>query len=154
MSSPSILFKFILVCAFPYILGFSENSIEIRLMVNGNLVHTHCVPHMKLITAKVTLLEVPFYLSIESFIPPNSKIKTGMDNCVFFSVNLEIQQLRQLFFEAQRNLFQAKKSLPFWITGWQALCGIIMKISSSVFVSESVVLYSLSFSPSLYSAFM
>eukprot|EP00111_Clytia_hemisphaerica_P002541 TCONS_00007245-protein len=41
-----------IVCAFPYILGFSENSIEIRLMVNGNLVHTHCVPHMKLITAK------------------------------------------------------------------------------------------------------
>ena len=42
-----------IVCAFPYILGFSENSIEIRLMVNGNLVHTQSVPHMKLITAKV-----------------------------------------------------------------------------------------------------
>ena len=44
------------VCAFPYILGFSENSIEIRLMVNGNLVHTQSVPHMKLITAKVPFL--------------------------------------------------------------------------------------------------
>lgn len=41
-----------IVCAYPYILGFSQNSIEIRLMVNGNLVHTLCVPQVKLLTAK------------------------------------------------------------------------------------------------------
>ncbi|XP_065647136.1 GTPase-activating Rap/Ran-GAP domain-like protein 3 isoform X2 [Hydra vulgaris] len=41
-----------IVCAFPFLLGFSDNSIEIRLMVNGSLVHTLCVPDLMLITAK------------------------------------------------------------------------------------------------------
>ena len=45
---------FILVCAFPFLLGFSENAIEIRLLVNGNLVHTLCVPGIHLITSKVS----------------------------------------------------------------------------------------------------
>lgn len=51
----SFRFHLLLVCAFPFILGFSENAIEIRLLVNGNLVHTLCVPGIKLITSKVSV---------------------------------------------------------------------------------------------------
>ncbi|XP_036318191.1 GTPase-activating Rap/Ran-GAP domain-like protein 3 isoform X2 [Rhagoletis pomonella] len=40
------------VCAFPYILGFTSDSIEIRLLVNGNLVHTAMMPELQLITSK------------------------------------------------------------------------------------------------------
>ncbi|XP_054729663.1 GTPase-activating Rap/Ran-GAP domain-like protein 3 isoform X1 [Anastrepha obliqua] len=40
------------VCAFPYILGFTSDSMEIRLLVNGNLVHTAMMPELQLITSK------------------------------------------------------------------------------------------------------
>lgn len=40
------------VCAFPYILGFTSDSIEIRLLVNGNLVHTAIMPELQMITSK------------------------------------------------------------------------------------------------------
>ncbi|XP_029409205.2 GTPase-activating Rap/Ran-GAP domain-like protein 3 isoform X2 [Bactrocera dorsalis] len=40
------------VCAFPYILGFTSDSMEIRLLVNGNLVHTTIMPELQLITSK------------------------------------------------------------------------------------------------------
>ncbi|XP_039960598.1 GTPase-activating Rap/Ran-GAP domain-like protein 3 isoform X1 [Bactrocera tryoni] len=40
------------VCAFPYILGFTSDSMEIRLLVNGNLVHTAIMPELQLITSK------------------------------------------------------------------------------------------------------
>jgi hypothetical protein len=41
-----------LVCAFPYILAFGEDSIEIRLIVNGNLVEACVYPKLKFITSK------------------------------------------------------------------------------------------------------
>lgn len=40
------------MCAFPYILAFTSDSIEIRLLVNGSLVHTAIMPELQLITAK------------------------------------------------------------------------------------------------------
>ncbi|XP_035410992.1 GTPase-activating Rap/Ran-GAP domain-like protein 3 isoform X24 [Cygnus atratus] len=40
------------VCAFPYILAFTTDSIEIRLVVNGNLVHTAVVPELQLVASR------------------------------------------------------------------------------------------------------
>uniref|UniRef100_A0A8D0HJC1 GTPase-activating Rap/Ran-GAP domain-like protein 3 n=1 Tax=Sphenodon punctatus TaxID=8508 RepID=A0A8D0HJC1_SPHPU len=42
-----------IVCAFPYILAFTTDSIEIRLVVNGNLVHTAVVPDLQLVASRV-----------------------------------------------------------------------------------------------------
>jgi len=42
------------VCAFPYLLAFTNTTIEIRLVVNGNLVHTLVLPQLYLITSKVS----------------------------------------------------------------------------------------------------
>ncbi|XP_060769195.1 GTPase-activating Rap/Ran-GAP domain-like protein 3 isoform X2 [Neoarius graeffei] len=41
-----------IVCAFPYILAFTTDSIEIRLVVNGNLVYTAVVPELHLIASR------------------------------------------------------------------------------------------------------
>ncbi|KAK1787605.1 hypothetical protein P4O66_016102 [Electrophorus voltai] len=41
-----------IVCAFPYILAFTTDSIEIRLVVNGNLVYTAVVPELQLIASR------------------------------------------------------------------------------------------------------
>ncbi|XP_025967971.1 GTPase-activating Rap/Ran-GAP domain-like protein 3 isoform X5 [Dromaius novaehollandiae] len=39
-------------CAFPYILAFTTDSIEIRLVVNGNLVHTAVMPGLQLVASR------------------------------------------------------------------------------------------------------
>ncbi|XP_070532264.1 GTPase-activating Rap/Ran-GAP domain-like protein 3 isoform X3 [Ptychodera flava] len=44
-----------IVCAFPYILAFTPDTIEIRLVVNGNLVHEMTMPRLNLITSKCDL---------------------------------------------------------------------------------------------------
>uniref|UniRef100_A0A3B4E698 GTPase-activating Rap/Ran-GAP domain-like protein 3 n=1 Tax=Pygocentrus nattereri TaxID=42514 RepID=A0A3B4E698_PYGNA len=41
-----------IVCAFPYILAFTTDSIEIRLVVNGNLVYTAVVPELQMIASR------------------------------------------------------------------------------------------------------
>ncbi|KAH7931720.1 hypothetical protein HPB51_029748 [Rhipicephalus microplus] len=41
-----------IVCVFPYIMAFTYESIEIRLIINGNLVHNMIMPKLKLITSK------------------------------------------------------------------------------------------------------
>ncbi|XP_076140082.1 GTPase-activating Rap/Ran-GAP domain-like protein 3 isoform X5 [Alosa pseudoharengus] len=41
-----------IVCAFPYILAFTIDSIEIRLVVNGNLVYTAVVPELQLTASR------------------------------------------------------------------------------------------------------
>ncbi|XP_029300575.1 GTPase-activating Rap/Ran-GAP domain-like protein 3 isoform X2 [Cottoperca gobio] len=41
-----------IVCAFPYILAFTTDSIEIRLVVNGNLVYTSVVPELQLAASR------------------------------------------------------------------------------------------------------
>uniref|UniRef100_A0A3B4TYM8 GTPase-activating Rap/Ran-GAP domain-like protein 3 n=1 Tax=Seriola dumerili TaxID=41447 RepID=A0A3B4TYM8_SERDU len=44
-----------IVCAFPYILAFTTDSIEIRLVVNGNLVYTAVVPELQLASSRVSI---------------------------------------------------------------------------------------------------
>lgn len=44
------------VCAFPYILAFTTDSIEIRLVVNGNLVYTAVVPELQLVASRVSMM--------------------------------------------------------------------------------------------------
>uniref|UniRef100_A0A672RL02 GTPase-activating Rap/Ran-GAP domain-like protein 3 n=1 Tax=Sinocyclocheilus grahami TaxID=75366 RepID=A0A672RL02_SINGR len=51
-----------IVCAFPYILAFTTDSIEIRLVVNGNLVYTAVVPELQLTASRVSVLAIRFYL--------------------------------------------------------------------------------------------
>nr|KAF6484609.1 GTPase activating Rap/RanGAP domain like 3 [Rousettus aegyptiacus] len=41
-----------IVCAFPYLLAFTTDSIEIRLVVNGNLVHTAVLPQLQLVASR------------------------------------------------------------------------------------------------------
>ncbi|XP_070176881.1 GTPase-activating Rap/Ran-GAP domain-like protein 3 [Littorina saxatilis] len=41
-----------IVCAFPYVMAFTPDTIEIRLIINGNLVHTTTMPDLTLITSK------------------------------------------------------------------------------------------------------
>ncbi|XP_026479610.1 GTPase-activating Rap/Ran-GAP domain-like protein 3 [Ctenocephalides felis] len=41
-----------IVCAFPYIIAFTSDSMEIRLLVNGNLVHTLSMPRLQLLASK------------------------------------------------------------------------------------------------------
>lgn len=40
------------VCAFPYILAFTADSIEVRLVINGNLIQAMVMPRLSLITSK------------------------------------------------------------------------------------------------------
>ena len=57
----------ILVCAFPYILAFTDDTIEIRLVINGNLVHCLNMPRLKHITSKVCSIYI-YELWIEPYI--------------------------------------------------------------------------------------
>ncbi|KAK3087392.1 hypothetical protein FSP39_005300 [Pinctada imbricata] len=41
-----------IVCAFPYIMAFTSDTIEIRLIINGNLLHTMTMPGLHFITSK------------------------------------------------------------------------------------------------------
>ena len=50
------------VCAFPYLLAFTTDSMEIRLVVNGNLVHTAVVPQLQLVASRVSRAGVYFCL--------------------------------------------------------------------------------------------
>ncbi|GBP72256.1 hypothetical protein EVAR_103256_1 [Eumeta japonica] len=42
------------VCAFPYIMAFAEDLLEIRLVANGSLVHAACIPGLKLLCGRRT----------------------------------------------------------------------------------------------------
>lgn len=46
--------RYLAVCAFPYLLAFTPDSMEIRLVVNGNLVHTAVVPQLQLVASRVS----------------------------------------------------------------------------------------------------
>ncbi|XP_015370838.1 PREDICTED: GTPase-activating Rap/Ran-GAP domain-like protein 3 [Diuraphis noxia] len=41
-----------IVCSFPYIIAFTTDTMEIRLIINGNLVQTMAMPKLKLICSK------------------------------------------------------------------------------------------------------
>ncbi|KAG5344721.1 GARL3 protein, partial [Acromyrmex charruanus] len=42
----------VVACAFPYVIAFTNDTMEIRLIINGNLVHTIAMPSLNLITSK------------------------------------------------------------------------------------------------------
>lgn len=60
-----------IVCAFPYIIAFTPDSIEIRLLVNGSLVHTATMPELQLITSK---RDIYFATTAPEFIPKDFRI--------------------------------------------------------------------------------
>lgn len=43
---------YVAVCAFPYIMAFAEDLLEIRLVANGSLVHAACIPGLKLLCGR------------------------------------------------------------------------------------------------------
>ncbi|CAG0915419.1 unnamed protein product [Notodromas monacha] len=56
-----------IVCAFPYILAFGEDSIEIRLIVNGNLVEACTYPKLKFVSSKS---DIYYATTAPEFFPP------------------------------------------------------------------------------------
>ncbi|XP_055643647.1 GTPase-activating Rap/Ran-GAP domain-like protein 3 isoform X2 [Toxorhynchites rutilus septentrionalis] len=60
------------VCAFPYIIAFTLDSMEIRLLVNGNLVHTVMMAELQLITSKK---DIYFVTTAPEFIPKGAKLR-------------------------------------------------------------------------------
>lgn len=60
------------ICAFPYVIAFTNESMEIRLLVNGNLVHMTTMAELKLITNKKDIF---FTTTAPEFIPRSSRIK-------------------------------------------------------------------------------
>ncbi|XP_062711925.1 GTPase-activating Rap/Ran-GAP domain-like protein 3 isoform X3 [Aedes albopictus] len=60
------------VCAFPYIIAFTPDSMEIRLLVNGNLVHTVMMAELQLITSKK---DIYFVTTAPEFIPKGAKLR-------------------------------------------------------------------------------
>lgn len=46
------MIELIAVCAFPYIIAFTADSIEVRLVINGNLIQSMAMPRLTLITSK------------------------------------------------------------------------------------------------------
>lgn len=65
-----------IVCAFPYIIAFTSNSMEIRLLVNGNLVHVVQMAELQLITSK---RDIYFVTTAPEIISKDFRIK-GLDN--------------------------------------------------------------------------
>lgn len=60
-----------IVCCFPYIIAFTPDSIEIRLLVNGSLVHTATMPELQLISSK---RDIYFATTAPEFIPKDFRI--------------------------------------------------------------------------------
>ncbi|XP_076454839.1 GTPase-activating Rap/Ran-GAP domain-like protein 3 [Babylonia areolata] len=65
-----------IVCAFPYVMAFTPDTIEIRLIINGNLVHTTTMPDLTLITSKC---DIYFASSAAHSASPKDK-KSGKDS--------------------------------------------------------------------------
>ncbi|XP_055677387.1 GTPase-activating Rap/Ran-GAP domain-like protein 3 isoform X3 [Lutzomyia longipalpis] len=64
------------ICAFPYVIAFTNDSMEIRLLVNGNLVHMVSMAELQLITSKKDIF---FATTAPEFIPKDNRIK-GLEN--------------------------------------------------------------------------
>ncbi|XP_013183452.2 GTPase-activating Rap/Ran-GAP domain-like protein 3 [Amyelois transitella] len=61
------------VCAFPYIMAFAEDLLEIRLVANGSLVHAACIPGLKLMCGRRDIFYVacaPEYVPLSREIDP------------------------------------------------------------------------------------
>ncbi|XP_036368697.1 GTPase-activating Rap/Ran-GAP domain-like protein 3 isoform X2 [Octopus sinensis] len=63
------------VCAFPYVMAFTQESIEIRLIINGNLVHTMSMPDLMLVASKS---DIYFISSAYSGISERKKEDTSL----------------------------------------------------------------------------
>lgn len=61
-----------IVCAFPYIIAFTSDTMEIRLLVNGNLVHTVTMAELQLITSK---RDIYFATTAPEFIPKDLRLR-------------------------------------------------------------------------------
>lgn len=62
------------VCAFPYIMAFAEDLLEIRLVANGSLVHAACIPGLKLLCGRRDIFYVacaPEYVPLTREIDPS-----------------------------------------------------------------------------------
>ncbi|XP_012547999.1 GTPase-activating Rap/Ran-GAP domain-like protein 3 isoform X1 [Bombyx mori] len=62
-----------IVCAFPYIMAFAEDLLEIRLVANGSLVHAACIPGLKLLCGRMDIFYVacaPEYVPLSREIDP------------------------------------------------------------------------------------
>ena len=69
------------VCAFPYLLAFTTDSMEIRLVVNGTLVHTAVVPQLQLVASRVSRAGV--YFCLRGFgCPSTTRSQAGEDTFV------------------------------------------------------------------------
>ncbi|XP_076380937.1 GTPase-activating Rap/Ran-GAP domain-like protein 3 isoform X3 [Megalopta genalis] len=55
-----------IACAFPYVIAFTKDTMEIRLIINGNLVHTMAMPNLNLITSKQDIF---FATTAPEFLP-------------------------------------------------------------------------------------
>ncbi|XP_076182297.1 GTPase-activating Rap/Ran-GAP domain-like protein 3 isoform X2 [Ptiloglossa arizonensis] len=55
-----------IACAFPYVIAFTNDTMEIRLIINGNLVHTMAMPNLNLITSKQ---DIYFATTAPEFLP-------------------------------------------------------------------------------------
>lgn len=53
------------ICVFPYVIGFANQCIEIRLLVNGNLVNSITMSNIKLIASKVALFSLVLFFCFE-----------------------------------------------------------------------------------------
>lgn len=60
------------ICAFPYLIGMSADTMEIRLLVNGNLVHTVTMADLALITSK---RDIYFATTAPEFIQRHSDVQ-------------------------------------------------------------------------------
>ncbi|KOB74231.1 Uncharacterized protein OBRU01_07931, partial [Operophtera brumata] len=61
------------LCAFPYIMAFAEDLLEIRLVANGSLVHAACIPGLKLLCGRKDIFYVacaPEYIPLGREIDP------------------------------------------------------------------------------------
>ncbi|XP_072935150.1 GTPase-activating Rap/Ran-GAP domain-like protein 3 [Epargyreus clarus] len=61
------------VCAFPYIMAFAEDLLEIRLVANGSLVHAACIPGLKMLCGRRDIFYVacaPEYVPLSRELDP------------------------------------------------------------------------------------
>lgn len=59
-----------IACAFPYIIAFTHHSVEIRLVINGNLVHTMTMPKLRVISTKCDMY---FSSANQGFLQPSPR---------------------------------------------------------------------------------
>jgi len=95
------------VCAFPYVMAFTADTIEIRLIVNGNLVHTMSMPDLTLISSKVDIRHTSFSFNVIKIL-----LKIFSSSCLTTSIGLALPSAfsRHLFLEINFTKPSSRKS--------------------------------------------